>query len=208
MEGIDVRYDKARESVSNSMSTLALMISLSFFAAALAIALADPASAHRNPAQPPSLNGKNDVIYRCFSNNYCGTYSWSRGPWNNQPGEPSVNVQSSTTGTSSLYVGEDFRDPNTDTVAQWDATYDPDLITNNNYYMVGYGSNARHVVSTHEFGHAFGLMHVYYMGEGDNTDYCRNSVMYPNVNSAFKCGQTGYLESHDKRDWVALWGTD
>lgn len=110
----------------------------------------------------------------------------------------------------SLLVGEDVYYENVDWVAQWYSTEDPDTIRNNNYYLkyppYRDDIDIKRVMSTHEIGHGFGFGHSQSSGPGD-LDYCTNSVMFPNLNSGYKCGQRGYLMSHDKDDWVLLWGT-
>ena len=199
------RHREARGS-SGSSSAVAFFISFSVLVAVLVISLANPVSAHRKEGQPPSLNDKSDVIYQCYSNRYCGYYAWSNEPWNNRPGEPHVAPQNDSNGLASLLIVEDYYNANTDDVAYWTAMYVPHRIYNNNYYMSGYSTNARRVVSTHELGHAFGLAHSYARTTND-LDYCRASVMYPHANQMVRCGQEGYLRFHDRDDWVALWGT-
>jgi hypothetical protein len=210
MDHFAARSDEASRVSSAPWPGTVLLLGLSMLAAMLAIVVvladAKPASAHFN-GSPPSRASNGNIIVRCFSNNYCGTYDWSRGPWNNQPGTPSVVADTSTNPAASLWIAEDYYDSTVETVAYWSAGYDPDRIYNNNYWMKGAASTYKHVVSTHELGHSLGFAHASYMGEGDTYNYCRKAVMYPNTYSATQCDQVGYVMPHDQEDWVIAWGT-
>lgn len=192
-------YGRGAATLPISAPRVALLIALAALAAVAAATWSEPALAH-NINSPPSLNEKGDVVYRCDSRYYCNSYAWSRGQWNARPGEPSVFPKGGDRGSTSLIILDTY-DSTTTVAAYWTGYYDPDRIYNNNYHMLNYGTAKRRIASTHELGHAFTMWHTQ-----ETSTYCRNSVMYPYVPTAFNCGQRGYLGSHDKSDWIAIWG--
>lgn len=107
---------------------------------------------------------------------------------------PGVDIDHDSDSSTAVMLHVNDTSTSQSWAGRWSASYNPDRITLNRYYLDRYTLVGKKHVAAHEFGHALGLDHA------PSSRYGSTSIMTPSPQNS----STTPL-SHDRSDYNNLW---